>query len=71
MSQKDMRRTLEDRVDLWILKLGTLRPNGLNDKLNDPENAVRILYWAHHAPYTFSVLLCCRLYCTSQIWFEF
>ena len=71
MSQKDMRRTLEDHEDLWILKLGTLRPNGLNDKLNHPENAVGILYWAHHAPYTFSVLLCYRLYCTSQILFEF
>ena len=44
MSQKDMRRTLEDHEDLWILKLGTLRPNGLNDKLNHPENAVGILY---------------------------
>ena len=44
MSQKDMHRTLEDHEDLWILKLGTLRPNGLNDKLNHPENAVGILY---------------------------
>ena len=44
MSQKDMCRTLEDHEDLWILKLGTLRPNGLNDKLNHPENAVGILY---------------------------
>ena len=44
MSQKDMRRTLEDHEDLWILNPGTLRPNGLNDKLNHPENAVGILY---------------------------
>ena len=44
MSQKDMHRTLEDHVYLWILKLGTLRPNGLNNKLNHPENAVGILY---------------------------
>ena len=44
LSQKDMRKTLEDHEDLWILKLGTLRPNGLNDKLNHPENAVGILY---------------------------
>ena len=39
-----MRKTLEDHEDLWILKLGILRPNSLNDKLNHPENAVGILY---------------------------
>ena len=31
-----MRRTLENHEDLWILKLQTLKPNGLNDKLNHP-----------------------------------
>ena len=44
LSQKDMRRTLEDHEDLWIRKVGTLRQNGLNDKLNHPENTVGILY---------------------------
>ena len=39
-----MRRALEGHGDLWILKLGTLRPNGPNDKLNHPENALGILY---------------------------
>ena len=39
------RPDVEDHEDLWILKLGTLRPNGLNDK--HPENAVRILYLAN------------------------
>ena len=33
-----MHRTLENYEDLWILKLQTLKPNGLNDKLNHPEN---------------------------------
>ena len=36
-----MRRTLENHEDLSILKLQTLKPNGLNDKLNHPENADR------------------------------
>ena len=44
MSQENIRRTSKDHEDLWILKLGTLRLNGLNDKLNHPENAVGILY---------------------------
>ena len=44
MSQKDIQRTLEDHEDLWILELGTLRPNGLNDKLNHPEDAAGYLY---------------------------
>ena len=39
-----MRRALEDHEDLGILKLGTHRLNGLNDKLNHPKNAVGILY---------------------------
>ena len=44
ISQKDMRRTLENHEDLWILKLQTLKPNGLNDKLNHPENAIGFIY---------------------------
>ena len=39
-----MRRTLENHEDLWILKLPTLKPNGLNDKLNQAENAIGFIY---------------------------
>ena len=38
------RRTLEDHEDFWILRLKTLKPHGLNDKLNHPENAIGNLY---------------------------
>ena len=34
ISQTGMDRTLENQEDLWILKLQTLKPNGLNNKLN-------------------------------------
>ena len=44
LSQKDMRKTLEDHEDLWILKLCTLRPNRLSDELNHPENAVGMTF---------------------------
>ena len=44
ISQKDMRRALENYEDLWILKLRTLKPNGLNDKLNHPENTIGFIY---------------------------
>ena len=40
-----MRRTLENHEDL--LKLQTLKPNGLNDKLSHPENAIGFIYWSH------------------------
>ena len=36
-----MRRTLENHEDLWIQ---TLKPNGLNDRLNHPENAIGFIY---------------------------
>ena len=39
-----MRRTLENHEDLWILKLQTLKPNGPDDKLNHPENAIGFIY---------------------------
>ena len=38
------RRILEDHEDFWILRLKTLKPHGLNDKLNHPESAVGSLY---------------------------
>ena len=37
-------RTLEDHEDFWILRLNILKPHGLNDKLNHPENATGSLY---------------------------
>ena len=44
ISQKDMRRPLENHEDLSILKLQTPKPNGLNDKLSHPENAIGFIY---------------------------
>ena len=44
ISQKDIRKILENHEDLWILKLRTLKPNGLNDKLNHPENVIGFIY---------------------------
>ena len=38
------RRTLEDHEDFWIIRLKTLKPHWLNDKLNHPENAIGNLY---------------------------
>ena len=64
LSQKDMRKTPEDHEDLWILKLGTLRPNGLNDKLNHPENVVGILYQASHAHRQILGFIACHNFCS-------
>ena len=36
MSREKTRETLERREDFWILKLGTLHPDGFNDKMNFP-----------------------------------
>ena len=35
--QKKTRKILEHREDFWMLKLKTLQPYGLNDKLNHPQ----------------------------------
>ena len=34
MSKEKIRDTLMHREDFWILKLGTLQPNGFNEGLN-------------------------------------
>ena len=36
MTKEQMHHTLLNREDFWILKLGTLEPEGFNDKLNFP-----------------------------------
>ena len=36
MTREQVRTTLLKREDFWIKKLGTLEPNGFNDKLNFP-----------------------------------
>ena len=38
MTKEQTRLTLLKREDFWIKKLGTLEPNGFNDRLNFPEN---------------------------------
>ena len=38
------RRTLEVLEDFWILRLKSLKPDGLNHKLNHPQNAIGSLY---------------------------
>ena len=35
-SKLERRKILEKREDFWIVKLDTLKPNGLNGKLNHP-----------------------------------
>ena len=37
MTKDQIRQTLLRREDFWILKLGTLEPNGFNDRLNFPQ----------------------------------
>ena len=39
LTKEQMRELLLKREDFWILKLGTLEPNGFNDKLNFPSEA--------------------------------
>ena len=39
LTKEQMRDLLLRREDFWILKLGTLEPNGFNDKLNFPTEA--------------------------------
>ena len=36
MTKEQIRHTLLKREDFWILKLGTLEPQGFNDRLNFP-----------------------------------
>ena len=36
MSKDELRNVLMHREDFWILKLGTLQPNGFNEDLNFP-----------------------------------
>ena len=38
MTKEQTRLTLLKREDFWIKKLGTLEPNGFNDRLNFPES---------------------------------
>ena len=68
ISQKDMRRTLENHEDLWIIKLRTLKPNGFNDKLSHPESTIGSFTRATRSIILFLllfyfILLLCRLYC--------
>ena len=37
-SKEKIRRILENGEDFWILKLKTLQPHGLNERLNHPYN---------------------------------
>ena len=39
LTKEQMRELLLKREDFWIRKLGTLEPNGFNDKLNFPSEA--------------------------------
>ena len=37
-------KILEHREDFWTLKLKTLQPYGLNDKLNHPQEVARLIF---------------------------
>ena len=42
--KQDKRKILENKEDFWILKLKTLQPNGLNDKLNHPQEIPGLIF---------------------------
>ena len=46
--KQEKRRILEHREDLWILKLKTLQPYGLNDKLNHPQEVAGLILQIRH-----------------------
>ena len=42
--KQDKRKILENKEDFWILKLKTLQPNGLNDKINHPQEIPGLIF---------------------------
>ena len=42
--KQDKRKILENKEDFWISKLKTLQPNGLNDKINHPQEIPGLIF---------------------------